>query len=68
MAPCLENEVPGGNRDILKFFQKTKSRFEDVCREEVKELRSVKIQFGLLVSFYIKRSSEWSIILTACSQ
>ena len=50
--------VPGGNRDILKFFQKTKSRFEDVCREEVKELRSVKIQFGLLVSFYINRNGE----------
>ena len=50
--------VPGGNRDILKFFQKTKNRFEDVCREEVKELRSVKIQFGLLVSFYINRNGE----------
>ena len=50
--------VPGGNRDLLKFFQKTKNRFEDVCREEVKELRSVKIQFGLLVSFYINRNGE----------
>ena len=50
--------VPGGNRDLLKFFQKTKSRFEDVCREEVKELRSVKIQFGILVSFYINRNGE----------
>ena len=50
--------VPGDNRDLLKFFQKTKSRFEDVCREEVKELRSVKIQFGILVSFYINRNGE----------
>ena len=50
--------VPRGNRDLLKFFQKTKSRFEDVCREEVKELRSVKIQFGILVSFYINRNGE----------
>ena len=50
--------VPGGNRDILKFFQKTKNRFEDVCREEVKELRSVKIQFALLVRFYINRNGE----------
>ena len=50
--------VPGGNRDILKFFQKMKNRFEDVCREEVKELRSVKIQFALLVSFYIYRNRE----------
>ena len=50
--------VPGGNRDLLKFFQKTKNRFEDVCREEVKKLRSVKINFGLLVSFYINRNGE----------
>ena len=50
--------VPGGNRDILKFFQKTKNRFADVCREEVQALRSVKIQFGLLVSFYTDRNGE----------
>ena len=50
--------VPGGNRDILKFFQKTKDRFIDVCRNEVQELRSVKIQFGLLVRFYINRNGE----------
>ena len=50
--------VPGGNRDFLKFFQKTKRRFEDVCREEIKALRSVKINFGLLVSFYINRNGE----------
>ena len=50
--------VPGGNRDLLKFFQKTKNRFEDICREEVKKLRSVKINFGLLVSFFINRNGE----------
>ena len=50
--------VPGGNKDLLKFFQKTKIRFEEVCREEVKKLRSVKINFGLLVSFYINRNGE----------
>ena len=34
--PCVwKMRVPGGNRDLLKFFQKTKNRFEDVCREEV---------------------------------
>jgi len=50
--------VPGGNKDILKFFKKTKDRFIDVCRNEVKELRSVKVQFGLLISFYIDRNGE----------
>ena len=50
--------VPSGNRDILKFFQKTKPRFIDVCREEVQTLRSVKIQFGLKVRFYIDRNGE----------
>ena len=50
--------VLGGNRDILKFFQKTKNRFIDVCRNEVQELRCVKIQFGLEVRFYIDRNGE----------
>ena len=50
--------VPGGNRDLLKFFQKTKPRFIDVCREEVQALRSVKMQFGLEVRFYIERNGE----------
>ena len=50
--------VPGGNRDLLKFFQKTKPLFIDVCREEVQTLRSVKVQFGLEVRFYIDRNGE----------
>ena len=50
--------VPGGNRDLLKFFQKTKRRFEEVCRKEVNELRSVKVNFGLVVRFYINRNGE----------
>ena len=50
--------VPGGNRDLLKFFQKTKNRFGDVCIEEVKALGSVKVHFGLIVSFYINRNGE----------
>ena len=42
----------------MRFFKKTKNRFIEVCREEVKELSSVKVQFGLLVSFYIDRNGE----------
>ena len=50
--------VPDGNRDVLKFFLKTKPQFTYVCREEVQALRSIKVQFGLLVSFYIDRNGE----------
>ena len=50
--------VPGGNRDILKFFQKTKNRFIDVSSNEVQAMRSVKVQFGLLVRFSINRNGE----------
>ena len=41
----------GGNRDLLKYFQKTKNRFIEVCENEVRTLKNVKIQFSLLVSF-----------------
>ena len=50
--------VPGGNSDLLKFFQKTQNRFIDVCEHEVAALNSVKIQFGLLVRFYMNRDEE----------
>ena len=50
--------VPGGNRDLLNVFQKTKPQFIDVCREEVRALRIVKVQFGLIVRFYIDRNGE----------
>ena len=50
--------VPGGNRDLLIFFQKTKTRFIDVCVNEVETFKSVKIQFGLLVRFYENRDEE----------
>ena len=50
--------VPGGNRDLLKFFQKTKTRFIDVCKNEVETLKSVKIQFGLLATFSMNRDEE----------
>jgi len=50
--------VPRGNRDILKFFQKMKNQFINVCRDEVQELNSVKVQFKLLVRFSINRNGE----------
>ena len=50
--------VLGGNRDLLKFFQRTKNRFIDVCENEVNTLNSVKIQFSLLVRFSKNRDEE----------
>ena len=50
--------VMGGNRDILEFFKRMKNRFIDVCRNEVKELVSVKIQFALEVRFYREIDGE----------
>ena len=42
----------------MKFFQKTKNAFIDVCEHEVVALKGVKIQFGLLVRFYKNRDEE----------
>ena len=50
--------VPEGSRDPLKFFQKTKARFIGVCENKVETLKSVKIQFGLLVRFSMNRDEE----------
>ena len=52
--------VPADYRytDLLKFSQNTKTRFMDVCENEVRRLSSIKIQFGLLLSFLITRSEE----------
>ena len=50
--------VKGGNRDLLNFFQKTKNRFIEVCENEVRNLKSVKINFSLLVRFSDKRGEE----------
>ena len=41
------------NKDLFKFFQKTKKSFINVCTNEVETLNSVKIQFSLLVKFYM---------------
>ena len=46
------------NNDLFKFFQKTKISFINVCTDEVESLKSVKIQFSLLVKFYMKRDGK----------
>ena len=47
-----------GNRDLLKFYQKTKTGFINVCVNEIETLKSVKIQFVLLVRFSMIRDEE----------
>ena len=46
------------NKDLFKFFQKTKNSFINVCTNEVETLKSVKIQFSLLVKFYMIRDEK----------
>ena len=50
--------VQRGNRDLMKFFQRTKNRFIDVCENEVRNLKSVKLNFSLLVRFSDTRGEE----------
>ena len=57
MASCVENEGSGRQSRHIEVFP-TKNRFIDVCSNEVQALRSVKVQFGLPVSFYIDRNGE----------
>ena len=46
------------NKDLFKFFQKTKNLFINVCTNKVETLKSVKIQFSLLVRFYMIRDEK----------
>ena len=46
------------NKDLFKCFQKTKNSFINVCTNEVETMKSVKIQFSLLVRFYIIRDEK----------
>ena len=46
------------NKDLFKFFQKTKNSFISVCEKEVEVMKSVKIRFSLNVGFHIKRDEK----------
>ena len=50
--------VTNNNKDLFKFFQKKKDSFINVCKKEVETIKSVKIQFGLNVRFYIHRNEK----------
>ena len=44
--------------DLLRFTQKTRSRFEEVAENEIQKLQSVKTQFALTVKFSITRDGK----------
>ena len=46
------------NKDLFKFFEKTKNSFINVCKNEVGALKSVKIQFSLLVKSHMTREGK----------
>ena len=46
------------NKDLFKFFQSKKKSFMDVCKNEVETLKSVKIQFSLLMRFHMIRDGK----------
>ena len=51
-------QVTKNNKDLFKFFQKTETSLINVCTNEVEALKSVKIQFSLLVKFHMKRDGK----------
>ena len=46
------------NKDLFKFFQNSKNSFINVCTNKVETMKSVKIQFSLLVRFYMIRDKK----------
>ena len=51
-------DVRRGDRDLLKFIQRNEDEFTDICRQEVEDLKSVKIQFALNVRFHNNRNDQ----------
>ena len=51
-------DVRRGNTDLLKFIQRNKDEFIDICQQEVDDLKSVKIHFTLNVRFHNNRNDQ----------
>ena len=51
-------EATKNNKDLFKFFQKTKNNFINVCEKEVEAIKSVKVKFSLNVAFHINRDGK----------
>ena len=55
----MENGRSGGQQKPLQILSKNKIKiYADVCESEVRTLKSVKIQFSLLLSFSMNRNEE----------
>ena len=55
MDVSKENE---NNNDLLMFARENKAKFTDLIENELKELKNVKVSFGLKVEFSIERNDE----------
>ena len=58
------SEGNANNRDLLAFAREKKAKFTDLVENEIKELKSVKVSFGLKAMFTIERNGEmvkWNI-------
>ena len=52
------SEANANNKDLLAFARETKAKFTDLVENEIKELKSIKVSFGLKVKFSIERNGE----------
>lgn len=48
------SEKNADSKDLLAFARETKAEFTDCMEKEIKELKSVKVRFGLKVKFLIE--------------
>ena len=52
------SEGNANNNDLLAFARATQEKFTGLVENEIKELRSIKVSFGLKVKFSIERNGE----------
>ena len=61
MALCLDNgciQNNPNNKDLLVCARENKAKFTDLVKQEILQLNSVKVSFGLQVKFSIERNGE----------
>ena len=46
--------VKNNNKDLFKFFQKTKDSFINVCKKEIEDIKSINVRFNITVRFYLQ--------------
>jgi len=58
MASRVENEGAGRQQRHVEVFPKNEKSFMGVTREEVQDLKSVKVQYGLIAKFHKTTNEE----------